>query len=190
MADYSDAENLDDARRLAELMSTLNNLAKPTIAKVQGPAFGGGVGLVACCDIAIASEAASFVLSEVKLGLIPAVISPYVVNAIGERQARRYFVTAERFSAQEAHRVGLIHQVTPPAVLNDVVAELLDTILSNGPAAMIAAKDLARFVSRGAIDAAMREETAQRIAKIRTSEEGREGVNAFLHKRKPSWCKS
>jgi methylglutaconyl-CoA hydratase len=189
MADYSYQQNLADALALAELMRTLNNLAKPTIAKVQGPAYGGGVGLVACCDIAVASETASFSLSEVRLGLIPAVISPYVVNAIGERQARRYFLSAERFGAREAQRIGLVHEVVAAEELDGAVARLLDTLAGNSPAAMAAAKDLARAVSRGPIDATMIEDTARRIAEIRASPEGREGLNAFLDKRKPSWRK-
>lgn len=189
LADYSREQNLADALGLAELMRTLNNLAKPTLARVQGPAYGGGVGLVACCDIAIASESASFRLSEVALGLIPAVISPYVVRAMGERQARRYFLTAERFGAQEAERMGLVHQVVDPAALDETVARFLKLMAGNGPAAMGAAKDLIRAVSQGAIDDAMIHDTARRIAEIRASAEGREGLNAFLHKRQPAWIK-
>jgi methylglutaconyl-CoA hydratase len=187
MASYSEEQNLADARALAELMRTLNELRRPTIARVQGPAYGGGVGLVACCDIAVAADTASFSLSEVKLGLIPAVISPYVVNAIGERQARRYFLTAERFSASEAHRLGLIHEVTPLDGLDAAVAKLLGTLAGNGPAAMVAAKDLARSVSRGPLDSALIEDTARRIATLRASAEGREGLAAFLGKRSPHW---
>ena len=189
LADYSREQNLADALALAELMRTLNNLAKPTLAKVQGPAYGGGVGLVACCDIAVASEAASFRLSEVALGLIPAVISPYVVRAMGERQARRYFLTAERFGAREAERMGLVHQVVPPADLDEAVAPFLEIMAGNGPAAMGAAKSLIRAVSQGAIDDAMIHDTSRRIAEIRASEEGREGLNAFLGKRQPAWIK-
>ncbi len=189
MTEYSWEQNLADARALAELMRTLNQLPKPTIAKVQGPAYGGGVGLVACCDIAIAAETASFSLSEVKLGLIPAVISPYVVNTIGERQARRYFLTGERFSARKAYRIGLVHEVVAPEALDEAVAELLDALASSGPAAMVAAKELIYEVSRGPIDADLIDDTARRIANIRTSAEGREGLTAFLNKRKPAWCK-
>jgi methylglutaconyl-CoA hydratase len=189
MAGFSKAENFQDAMALAELLRTLDGLAKPTIAKVQGAAYGGGVGLVACCDIAIAAEPATFRLSEVALGLIPAVISPYVVNAIGERQARRYFLTAERFTAQTAQRIGLVHEVVSPEALDDTVAELLQTLADNGPAAMAAAKALARAVSRDPLDAAMLEDTARRIATVRASAEGREGVTAFLDKRRPAWCK-
>jgi methylglutaconyl-CoA hydratase len=189
LAEYSWEQNLADARALAELMCTLNQLPKPTIAKVQGPAYGGGVGLVACCDMAIAAETASFSLSEVKLGLIPAVISPYVVNAIGERQARRYFLTGERFSAREAYRIGLVHEVVAPEALDEAVAELLDALASSGPAAIVATKELIYEVSRGPLDAGLIDDTARRIANIRTSAEGREGLTAFLNKRKPAWCK-
>lgn len=188
MADYSHDDNLGDARALAELMRTLNTLPKVTVAKVQGAAIGGGVGLVACCDIAIASEAASFCLSEVRLGLIPAVISPYVVSAVGERQARRYCMSAERFDAREAHRIGLIHEIADVTALNERVAAMLKTLAGNGLRAMRAAKELVRAVSRGPIDESMIEDSARRIADIRTSEEGREGVSAFLGKRKPAWC--
>lgn len=187
MADYSREENLADAEALAALMETLNGLDKPTIARVQGAAFGGGVGLVACCDIAIAADVASFCLSEVRLGLIPAVISPYVVTAIGERAARRYFVSAERFDAQEAHRLGLVHEVVPAADLDARIDALLAQLRQNGPRAMAAAKDLARAVSREPVGPEMIQDTARRIAEIRSSVEGREGVAAFLEKRKPRW---
>ncbi len=187
MADYSDVENLADARALAGMMRALNEMPKPTIARVQGAAFGGGVGLVAACDIAIASEAASFCLSEVRLGLIPAVISPYVVEAIGARAARRYFQTAERFDAVEAHRLGLVQEVVPPEQLDDRVAAMIATLLENGPAAMAAAKHLIQRVSAGAVDASMIEDTARRIADIRATGEGREGLSAFLEKREAAW---
>jgi methylglutaconyl-CoA hydratase len=187
MAGYSREENLRDSQGLATLMRTLNELDRPTIARVNGAAMGGGVGLVACCDIAIAADSAVFALSEVKLGLIPAVISPYVVTAIGERAARRYFLTAERFDAQTALRLGLLHEVAPAAELDARVDAVIETMLDNGPQSMRAAKDLARFVARGEIDDAMIEETARRIADQRASEEGREGVNAFLEKRAPAW---
>jgi len=187
MAEYSWEQNMADAMVLAELMHTLNTLPKPTIAKVQGPAYGGGVGLVACCDIAVAVETAVFSLSEVKLGLIPAVISPYVIDAIGARQARRYFLTGEPFDAQEARRIGLVHEVVAPEALDDTVAKLLAAMAGNGPAAMSAAKELIHRVSRGPVDTTLIEETARRIANIRTSPEGREGSSAFLNKRKPNW---
>jgi len=187
MAEYSWEQNMADAMALAELMHTLNTLPKPTIARVQGPAYGGGVGLVACCDLAVAAETAVFSLSEVKLGLIPAVISPYLVNAIGERQARRYFLTGEPFDAQEARRIGLVHEVVAPEALDEAVAKLLAVMAGNSPAAMGAAKELIHTVSRGLVDNVMIEATARRIANVRTSPEGREGLSAFLNKRKPNW---
>lgn len=187
MADYSEAENLDDARKLADMVRTLNELPRPTIARVQGAAFGGGVGLVAACDIALASQAANFCLSEARLGLIPSVISPYVAEAIGARAARRYFLTAERFDAEEAHALGLVHEVVPRERLDGRLAELVGHLLDNGPNAMAASKDLIRRVSSGPVDDAMVEDTARRIADIRATEEGREGVRAFLEKRRPTW---
>ena len=187
MADYSEAENLEDARKLGAMMRMLNELPKPTVARVQGAAIGGGVGLVAACDIALASERAVFCLSEVRLGLIPAVISPYVVEAIGARAARRYFQTAERFDAQVARELGLVHEVVQHKALDGAVEEVVSMLLRNGPAAMAAAKGLVRRVSAGPADADMVDDTARRIADIRATEEGREGVNAFLEKREPAW---
>lgn len=187
MAEYSEQENYRDALALAELMEVLDGLAKPTVARVQGAAYGGGVGLVACCDIVIASEAARFCLSEVRLGLIPAAISPYVAKAMGEQQARRYFVTAEAFDADEARRIGLAHEVVAPELLDDALKAVLHGMAGNGPQAMAAAKDLARFVGRGPVDRAMIEDTARRIAEIRVGAEGQEGLAAFLEKRKPAW---
>ena len=169
MAGYGHAENLADAGALAELMRVLNFLPKPTVARVQGAAFGGGVGLVACCDIAIASDAASFSLSEVRLGLIPAVISPYVVAAIGERAARRYFLTAERFGADEALRIGLVHQVVPADQLDSAVDTILTRLSEGGPAAQRAAKDLIFAVAHRPVDAGLIHDTAERIATIRAS---------------------
>ncbi len=188
MAEYSEAENLTDAHLLAELLRTLNEFRKPTIARVQGPAFGGGVGLVACCDVAIASEHAAFALTEVRLGLIPAVISPYVIRAIGERQARRYLLTGERFDAREAQRIGLIHKITADDVLDEWIGKILKQLQGNGPNAMAACKTLIRQVAHGPIDDAMLADTARRIAEIRISDEGQEGLDAFLCKRKPDWC--
>lgn len=187
MADYSDDENLADARKLAGMMRVLNELPRPTIARVQGAAFGGGVGLVAACDIALASEAASFCLSEARLGLIPSVISPYVVEAIGAREARRYFQTAERFDAETALTLGLVHEVVPRERLDGRLEELIGVLLGNGPAAMAASKELIRRVASGPVDDAMVEDTAQRIADIRATDEGREGVQAFLENRGPNW---
>jgi methylglutaconyl-CoA hydratase len=187
MAGYGHAENLADAGALAELMRVLNFLPKPTVARVQGAAFGGGVGLVACCDIAIASDAVSFSLSEVRLGLIPAVISPYVVAAIGERAARRYFLTAERFGADEALRIGLVHQVVPADQLDSAVDTILTRLSEGGPAAQRAAKDIIFAVAHRPVDAGLIRDTAERIATIRASSEGREGLAGFLEKRKPAW---
>lgn len=189
MADYTREENLTDAQVLAELMRTLATLKKPTIAQVQGAAFGGGVGLVACCDVAIASRRATFCLSEVKLGLIPAVISPYVVEAIGPRAARRYFQSAEIFDAAEARSLGLVHEVTTEEELPATVERLAATLLLNGPRAMAIAKELVARVASGPIDEAMIRDTAERIADTRASAEGKEGLSAFLEKRKPRWVK-
>lgn len=190
MADYTREENLSDALGLAALMQTLNGLGKPTIALVQGAAFGGGVGLVACCDLAIATRRATFCLSEVKLGLMPAVISPYVVAAMGPRACRRYFLTAEPFDAAEACRLGLVHEVVADdASLQERGAELAGLLLRNGPRAMTAAKELIAAVAGRAPDEALIADTAGRIADQRASAEGREGVSAFLEKRKPEWVK-
>lgn len=188
MAGYSEKENLRDARQLAELLHLLHGFQKPTIARVQGAAFGGGVGLVAACDIAIGSDHASFCLSEVKLGLVPAVISPYLVKAIGERQAQRYVITAERFDAREALRIGLLHKVVDQHALDEWIARFIKQLSANGPNAMREAKALVRAVGRGPIDDAMRERTARLIATVRTSDEGQEGLDAFLSKRKPDWA--
>ncbi|MDX1592967.1 MAG: enoyl-CoA hydratase/isomerase family protein [Gammaproteobacteria bacterium] len=187
MAGYSDAENRADAMALAEMLRTLNRLAKPTVALVQGAAFGGGVGLVSCCDIAIAATPARFALTEVRLGILPAVISPYVVAAIGERAARRYLLTAERFDAAEALRLGLVHDVVEPEALETAGEALLGELAKAGPLALGETKDLIFRVSRGPVDAAMIEDTAERITRIRASDEGREGIGAFLEKRKPAW---
>jgi methylglutaconyl-CoA hydratase len=188
MADNGHKENLDDARQLARLMEVLNGLRKPVIGLVQGAAYGGAVGLAACCDIVLATEQSSFCLSEVKLGLIPAVISPYVVRAIGERQARRYFVSAEVFTARQAQEYGLVH-----IVCDDVKAmetrcnEMVKQLATNGPEAMRAAKDLVFAVSHKPINKEVIEDTAHRIADIRVGEEGQEGLSAFLNKRKANW---
>lgn len=187
MAGYSRAENMEDAQRLARLMRTLNELQKPTVALVQGPAYGGGVGLVACCDIVIAVEEAKFSLSEVKLGLIPAVISPYVVAKIGESAARRYFLTAEAFSSWEAERLGLVHEVVDRNALEARGRQIVDALLSGGPLAQTAAKNLVFAVAGKPVDESLVEETARRIADVRSSEEGREGIAAFLEKRRPNW---
>ncbi|MEK9845558.1 enoyl-CoA hydratase/isomerase family protein [Thalassospira sp.] len=189
MAGYSHAENLADSRALAKLMKVLNFASKPTIALVNGAAFGGGVGLAACCDIVIASDRASFCLSEVKLGLIPAVISPYVVEAIGVNQARRYFLSAERFNAETAKQIGLVHEIVAGNELTARGNEVANILLANGPAAMHAAKDLIYAVANKPISDAVIDDTAHRIADQRASDEGREGVGAFLEKRPANWSK-
>jgi methylglutaconyl-CoA hydratase len=187
MAGYGHAENLADAHALARMLQTLYGLSKPTVACVRGAAFGGGVGLVACCDIAVAAQDAIFSLSEAKLGLIPATISPYVIEAIGARQARRYFLTAERFTAADAFRTGLVHDVVPEAELDVRINELLGALLLAGPTAQFECKALIRGVAHRPIDADVIAGTAAHIAAVRASPEGREGVAAFLGKRAAQW---
>jgi len=187
MADQSFETNLADAGRLAALMQMLDRLPKPTLALVQGPAYGGGVGLVACCDVAIASERASFALSEVTLGLAPATISPYVINAIGARWARRYFQSAEVFTAARAREIGLVHEVVGETELVMAGEMVLRAILKGAPGAQAAAKDLVFLREGRAVDATLGEETSRRIAERRASAEGREGIAAFLAKRAPEW---
>ena len=187
MAENDESANIADAEALAGLMHTLNTVPKPVIGLVQGAAFGGGVGLCACCDILLATDRAGFCLSEVKLGLIPSAISPYVVSAIGARAARRYFLTAERFDAAEAHRLGLVHErVADEEALEVRGREIAETILAAGPNAVAESKDLVFAVDRPwSWD--VHKETARRIARVRASDEGRDGVGAFLEKRKPAW---
>ncbi|MDZ5448872.1 enoyl-CoA hydratase-related protein [Labrys sp. ZIDIC5] len=185
-ADASPEDNLADARQLAELMRVVDTCPKPTLARVQGAAFGGAVGLVACCDIAIAVPQARFSFSEVRLGLIPGAISPYVVRAIGQRAARRLFLTAERFSSEDALRYGLVHEIAAPETLDEAVQRCLSDILAGGPEAIAAAKKLAVDMA-GPITAERIEESARRIASIRSSIEAREGLAAFFAKRKPGW---
>jgi len=188
-ASYSHDQNLRDATQLSEMLSALNTCPKPTIAIVNGAAIGGGVGLVACCDIAIAVEGAKFGLSEVRLGLTPATISPYVVAAIGARAARRYFLTAERFDAVEAQRIGLVHETAPSLQEAFSLAHVFLKHLSAGaPGALADAKSLITDVSGKAIDDDLRSDTAARIAARRAGAEGAEGLSAFLEKRKPSWA--
>ncbi len=187
IAAYSYEENIQDAQALSDLMHTLKYLNKPTLACVQGPAFGGGVGLVACCDIAVASTEASFCLSEVKIGLIPAIISPYVVSAIGERAARYYFLTAATIDAAEAHRLGLISQLVAAEHMENTVNTIIGQLLNNGPAAVVAAKSLLNRVSVNPYSAETLRQNVEAIATIRISKEGKEGLAAFLEKRKPSW---
>lgn len=187
MAGYSEEENFRDALGLARLMRTIDACPKPVVALVQGAAYGGGVGLIAACDIAIAAETAQFALTEVKLGLIPAAISPYVIEAIGARACRRLFLTAERFSAAEACGLGLVHEVVPANELIAAGERVVAMLLESGPAAQAAAKDLIKAVSHHPVDDDLEALTARRIAAIRATPEGREGVAAFLEKRKPSW---
>ena len=186
-AAYSPAENEADAAVLAGMLGKLNGLTKPTVALVQGGAYGGGVGLVAACDIAIAADDAVFSLSEVRLGIIPSVISPYVVAAIGPRAARRYFLTAERFGAHEAHRIGLVHEVVPVDDLAAAGDRMVERLLAAGPNAAEQAKKLIADVAGRPVDADLIAETARRIAQIRTGPEGQEGIAAFLERRKPVW---
>lgn len=187
MAAASEAENREDSLALARLMRALDELPKPTIARVQGAAFGGGVGLVACCDIAIGIPEAKFGLTESKLGLLPAVISPYVIAAIGARNARRYFASAEIFDATEALRIGLLHQVVPADALDAAVQRQVDLLLKAGPIASASAKKLVRDVAAHAGGAKHDSDNAALIAKLRVSAEGQEGLSAFLDKRKPRW---
>ena len=187
MAGYSHEENEADAMQLAQMLRTIYLCPKPVVAKVQGDCYAGGMGLVAACDIAVAVQEASFCLSEVKLGLIPATISPYVIKAMGENAARRYFLTAERFTAQEAHRIGFVHEVVAVDALDAKVAEVLKALVGNSPNAVREAKRLVRDIAHRPVDDALLADTALRIAHIRASGEGREGVQSFLEKRKPGW---
>jgi len=187
MAGYDYDDNLRDARGLAEMLSTLDGLDKPTIARVQGPAFAGGTGLVAACDIAVGTPEAKFCFSEAKLGLSPATISPYVMRAIGARAASRYFLTAEVFDAEEALRIGMLSALVPAAELDATVGALAQHLLAGGSEAHARIKDLIRQVAGRPIDDALKADTARRIAEIRSSPEGREGVASFLEKRKPKW---
>jgi len=180
VAEYTFEQNVDDAMGLARMLRTLDRLPKPTIARVQGAALGGGVGLVAACDIAVAADTATFALTEVKLGLVPGAISPYVIAAIGARQARRYFLTAERFDAARALDLGLVHLVAPADGLDGAVGELLETLATNGPQAMAGAKDLVYAIAGRPIDEDVMRESAERIAGARASDEGRARVQTFL----------
>jgi len=179
--------NLNDARELAELMYSFYHLKLPTLAVVQGAAFGGAVGLVACCDMAIGTHDALFSLSEVRIGLAPAVISPFVVKAMGERAARRYAMTGERFSGERARELGLLSETYAAAELDDALHGWLDNLMLNSPQAMRASKDLLREASSASVSPALRRYTENAIARIRVSPEGQEGLNAFLEKRKPNW---
>lgn len=187
MAQYDAAENLADASRLAAMLHALNTLRKPTIARIHGAALAGAMGLVSACDIAVATPAASFGTTEVRMGLIPATISPYVIRAIGERASRRYFQTAERFDAQEALRLGLVHEVVAVEALDQRIAQWVDHLLAGAPQALAASKQLVADVAGRPIDAALMADTSRRIADTRGTREAREGITAFFDKRKPSW---
>jgi methylglutaconyl-CoA hydratase len=187
MAGYTREQNLEDATALANMLRVLYRCPKPTIARVQGDVYAGGTGLVAVCDIAVSADTAQYCLSEVKLGLIPATISPYVIRAMGERAAHRYFLTAERFSAAEALRIGFVHEVVQAGQLDARVAELSQALVQAGPAAVKACKELVQDVGGRNITQLLIDRTVQNIADIRVSDEGREGIQSFLGKRKPAW---
>jgi methylglutaconyl-CoA hydratase len=187
MAGYTREDNLADAARLAAMLRTIAECPKPVIARVQGDAYAGGVGLVAACDMAVSADTAGYCLSETRIGLVPATVSPYVMRAMGARAAQRYFLTAERFDAVEAHRIGLIHEVVSAEALDAKVDELARALCAAGPAAVRACKRLIAEVAGRPIDPALIDWTVEGIADIRASSEGREGVLAFLEKRKPSW---
>ncbi len=187
MADYTRAQNLDDAAGLAEMLRSIAGCRKPIIARVQGDAYAGGVGLVAACDLAVAVDTAQFCLSEVKLGLVPATISPYVVRAMGARAAQRYMLTAERFDAATALRIGFVHEVVPVESLDRGVQALTDALLAASPQALATCKRLLHEVTGQPLDAALISRTVEFIADARASDDGREGVQAFLGKRKPRW---
>ncbi|MES2941671.1 MAG: enoyl-CoA hydratase/isomerase family protein [Pseudomonadota bacterium] len=187
MAGYSHEQNLADAGQLAAMMQTIYECPKPTIAKIQGDVYAGGTGLVAVCDMAVSVDTAQYCLSEVKLGLIPATISPYVIRAMGARAAHRYFLTAERFGAAEAWRIGFVHEVVPAAALDAKVAELTQALVNAGPEAVRLCKKLVQDVAGQEITPALVSMTVAGIADIRVSAEGREGLQSFLQKRKPNW---
>ena len=186
-ADFTREQNVQDANGLAAMLRAIHDCPKPVIARVQGDAYAGGMGLVAACDMAVAAEGAGFCLSEVKIGLIPATISPYVIRAMGARAAQRYFLTGERFSAAEALRIGFVHEVAAPDALDARIDALLKPLLAAGPAAVQACKRLLAEVAGREINAPLIARTVEIIADIRSSAEGREGVQSFLQKRKPGW---
>lgn len=186
-ANFTYEENLGDATRLALLFSTLYQLPKPTIARVQGNALGGGTGLAAACDLVVADTTAQFGTTEVRLGLVPGAISPYVLAAIGPRAASRYFLTGERIKADEAHRIGLVHELCAPEQLDETVERLAQSLRAGGPEAIREAKALLRHITGRTIDAALSAETAAWIARVRGTPEGQEGIGAFLAKRPPAW---
>jgi len=187
MADYTDAENLADAAQLAEMLRVIYTCPKPTVARIQGDVVAGGMGLVATCDMAVSVDTAHFCLSEVKLGLYPATISPYVIRAMGARAAHRYFLTAERFDAAEALRIGFVHAVVPAEQLDDQVAQMTKALVNASPNAVKECKTLLQDVAGKDIDATLIAHTVNGIASIRASSQGKEGVQSFLQKRKPNW---
>ena len=187
MADYTREENLEDAGALARMLEVLYKIPKPTVARVHGDTYAGGMGLVAACDIAVAADTVNFCLSEAKLGLLPATISPYVIRAMGARAAHRWFLTAERFSAVEAHRIGFVHEVVSAEQLDATVGEIVQALVNAGPEAVKACKQLVHDVAEREITAGLIRRTVEGIADIRASDEGREGVKSFLEKRKPNW---
>jgi methylglutaconyl-CoA hydratase len=187
MADYTWEQNHADAARLAEMLWAVWSCPVPVVGRIHGDCYAGGVGLAAVCDVRVAAEGVHFCLSEARLGLLPATIGPYVVKALGEQASRRYFVTAERFDAARAQALGFVHEVVAAEALDAKVAEIVTALLANGPAAVRACKRLVQDVAGRGIDAALRDDTARRIADIRASAEGREGVQAFLNKRDPAW---
>ncbi|WP_018981422.1 enoyl-CoA hydratase/isomerase family protein [Salinimonas chungwhensis] len=190
MAGYSEEENERDAMALATMLQTLYTLPKLTIARVQGAAFGGAIGLIACCDIAIGSRLSKFCLSEVKIGLIPATIAPYVVEAMGARVCRRYFQTAEVFSARRARRLGLLSEAVTEDELDSTIDDIISQVIKNGPSAVGQAKTLVEYVAGVPIDQSLMEKTSKWIASVRVSKEGQQGLNAFLNKQKPAWQES
>ncbi len=187
MAGYSWQDNQADAARLAEMLWVMYSCPVPIVGRIQGDCYAGGMGLAALCDVLVAAQGVHFCLSEARLGLLPATIGPYVVRALGEQACRRYFVTAERFSAEQAHRLGFVHELVAPESLDAKVAEIVAALDANGPQALRACKRLVQDVAGQAITPALRQDTARRIADIRAGDEGREGVQAFLQKREPSW---
>ena len=187
MAGYSWEQNRADAQALADMLWTLYSCPLPIVGRVHGDCYAGGLGLAAVCDVLVAAEGVSFCLSEAKLGLLPATIGPYVVKAMGEQAARRWFLTAERFSAAQAHAMGFVHECVAPEALDAKVDEIVAALVANGPMAVRACKKLVQDVAGRAIDADLRADTARRIADIRASDEGREGIASFLGKRAPNW---
>ena len=187
VADYTHAQNVQDAGGLARMLNALYNCPKPTISRVQGDTYAGGMGLVSACDVVVSVDTAHFCLSEVKLGLIPATISPYVIRAMGPRAAHRYALTAERFNAHEAHRIGLVHEVVSAQALDDQVAQWVKAFLSASPQALSSCKRLLHDVAHAPISESLIQMTAEAIAQSRASDDGKDGVQAFLNKRKPHW---